>query len=269
MAMSNSGSCQLVAQGAASSVFYLSANTGGNIRLQTNGTGATGEQVRITNTTTAVNYVNMTGSATGGTPTISTAGSDADIDLSLAPKGTGGVGIGTSSPTEKLTVAGGVLASYLTANNNLIASDPNGRVSIGIMNAVYNNDNRAFIGWGNTGVAYPSLAGSLILQARSSAASSIIFATGTPTSVERMRIHASGGVSIGNITDAGAGNLSVEGIIKIKVFTVATLPSASTSGIGAKAFVSDALAPAFGSTVVTGGAVAVPVYSDGTNWKVG
>jgi len=29
------------------------------------------------------------------------------------------------------------------------------------------------------------------------------------------------------------------------------------------------LAPVFGSTVVTGGAVAVPVYSDGTNWKVG
>jgi hypothetical protein len=25
----------------------------------------------------------------------------------------------------------------------------------------------------------------------------------------------------------------------------------------------------FGSTVATGGAVATPVYSDGTNWKVG
>jgi hypothetical protein len=33
--------------------------------------------------------------------------------------------------------------------------------------------------------------------------------------------------------------------------------------------VSDALAPTFGATVVGGGAVAVPVYSDGTNWKVG
>jgi hypothetical protein len=29
------------------------------------------------------------------------------------------------------------------------------------------------------------------------------------------------------------------------------------------------LAPVFGATVVTGGAVATPVYSDGTNWKVG
>ena len=53
------------------------------------------------------------------------------------------------------------------------------------------------------------------------------------------------------------------------VYTVATLPSAATSGVGARTFVSDALAPVFGATVVTGGAVATPVYSDGTNWKVG
>lgn len=52
-------------------------------------------------------------------------------------------------------------------------------------------------------------------------------------------------------------------------YAVADLPSASASGIGARSFVTDALAPAFGTTVVTGGAVAVPVYSDGTNWKVG
>jgi hypothetical protein len=52
-------------------------------------------------------------------------------------------------------------------------------------------------------------------------------------------------------------------------YTVATLPSAVTSGKGARSFVTDALAPVFGATVATGGAVAVPVYSDGTNWKVG
>lgn len=52
-------------------------------------------------------------------------------------------------------------------------------------------------------------------------------------------------------------------------YTVATLPSAVTSGKGTRSFVTDALAPTFGATVVTGGAVAVPVYSDGTNWKVG
>ena len=52
-------------------------------------------------------------------------------------------------------------------------------------------------------------------------------------------------------------------------YTVSTLPSAVTAGVGARSFVTDALGPTFGATVVTGGAVAVPVYSDGTNWKVG
>jgi len=52
-------------------------------------------------------------------------------------------------------------------------------------------------------------------------------------------------------------------------YTVASLPFASVAGKGARAFVTDALAPVFGATVVTGGAVATPVYSDGINWKVG
>ena len=52
-------------------------------------------------------------------------------------------------------------------------------------------------------------------------------------------------------------------------YTVATLPSAATSGAGARTFVTNALTPTFGATVVGGGAVFTPVYSDGTNWKVG
>jgi hypothetical protein len=55
----------------------------------------------------------------------------------------------------------------------------------------------------------------------------------------------------------------------LKNYTVATLPSAVTAGVGARSFVTNALTPVFGATVVGGGAVAVPVYSDGTNWRVG
>jgi hypothetical protein len=50
---------------------------------------------------------------------------------------------------------------------------------------------------------------------------------------------------------------------------VADLPSAVTSGIGSRAFVTDSSVSTFGSTVAGGGATKVPVYSDGTNWKVG
>jgi hypothetical protein len=57
--------------------------------------------------------------------------------------------------------------------------------------------------------------------------------------------------------------------LSLNVYTVSTLPSAVTSGAGTLAFVTDALLPTFGSTVAGGGAVKVPVYSDGANWKVG
>jgi hypothetical protein len=49
--------------------------------------------------------------------------------------------------------------------------------------------------------------------------------------------------------------------------TVATLPLAPD--ISARAFVSDALAPVFGALVAGGGAVSVPVFFDGTAWRVG
>ena len=73
-----------------------------------------------------------------------------------------------------------------------------------------------------------------------------------------------------NRLDALTTQLMTSGVVPpLTNYTVATLPSAVTSGKGARDFVIDALGPTFGATVVTGGAVAVPVYSDGTNWKVG
>ena len=56
---------------------------------------------------------------------------------------------------------------------------------------------------------------------------------------------------------------------KMNPVTVAGLPAAGTIGSGARAFVSDANATTFASIVAGGGANAVPVYSDGTNWRIG
>lgn len=53
------------------------------------------------------------------------------------------------------------------------------------------------------------------------------------------------------------------------VYTVATLPGAAALGAGARAFVIDSSVSTFGTTVAGGGSTKVPVYSDGTNWKVG
>ena len=64
--------------------------------------------------------------------------------------------------------------------------------------------------------------------------------------------------------------LNTSGVIPaLTVYTVATLPSAVTSGAGARTFVSNATATTFASIVAGGGANQVPVYSDGTNWRIG
>ena len=57
--------------------------------------------------------------------------------------------------------------------------------------------------------------------------------------------------------------------VKLSPLTVATLPTAASLGAGHKAFVTDATVTTFASIVAGGGANGVPVYSDGTNWRIG
>jgi len=65
---------------------------------------------------------------------------------------------------------------------------------------------------------------------------------------------------------AGGGNGSY---VQTPSMTVANLASAATAGAGARAFVTDATATTFLTTVSGGGANKVPVVSDGTNWLIG
>jgi hypothetical protein len=60
---------------------YIARGTSPHVFL-TNGVA----QFLISNTTSAVNYVQVTGAATGGNPTISSQGSDTNINLVLSPK---------------------------------------------------------------------------------------------------------------------------------------------------------------------------------------
>jgi len=57
--------------------------------------------------------------------------------------------------------------------------------------------------------------------------------------------------------------------INVEESEVSALPAAATAGSGARAFVTDANATTFASIVAGGGANKVPVYSDGTNWRIG
>lgn len=55
----------------------------------------------------------------------------------------------------------------------------------------------------------------------------------------------------------------------IGVSSVSGLPGIATVPQGTRRFVTDANATTFASVVAAGGTNRVPVYSDGTNWRIG
>lgn len=71
------------------------------------------------------------------------------------------------------------------------------------------------------------------------------------------------GSLVTSFTDAG---LAVTGTLIMSGYTVASLPAGT---VGMRAYVTDALAPAFGAAVVGGGAVVIPVFYNGAAWIVG
>lgn len=83
---------------------------------------------------------------------------------------------------------------------------------------------------------------------------------------EAMRIDTSQNTGLGNVTPSV--RLDVNGQIRTRGTTVASLPTAATAGAGTMAYVTDATANTRLSTAAGGGANKVMVYSDGTNWLI-
>jgi len=65
-----------------------------------------GLQFRIAHAASAVNYLLVTGAATGNAATMSAQGSDTNIDLALTPKGTGNVRFGTRTANADAAITG-------------------------------------------------------------------------------------------------------------------------------------------------------------------
>jgi hypothetical protein len=81
-----SGTTGLIAKGNANGNALVGANGTGSVRLTTNGDGLN-EQLRVTHTASAVNYVQVTGAATGSRVALSAQGSDTNIGFAYNTKG--------------------------------------------------------------------------------------------------------------------------------------------------------------------------------------
>jgi len=274
----------------------------------TNGT-YTGVAMTLSSGSTAVTYPTATIVVAGGvvtTVTITSAGvgfKDTTTVLTAPAASIGGTGSGFSVPVATLASGNSNLAvGYQALFGNTIGA---GNIALGFQAATSNtigNGNSALgvtslalntTGSQNTAVGYNALFSnssgtsntSFGYQAGYGNASANANTTGSNNTYLGYRTVGSGIANtnemvigynaVGNGSNTTTiGNTSttltrVFGVIQSTTYTVASLPSATTSGVGARAFVTDALAPTFGATVMTGGAVATPVYSDGTNWKVG
>ena len=127
MVSNTSGLALLVAQGNATAGIGLAANSSGNVRFFTNSTALT-EQLRVSHTASAVNYVQVTGAATGSGPTISAQGSDTNIGANIVLKGTGSIsvfnGAGTSSRLFRATSSSSSAVNYLQLEGTTSTNAP-------------------------------------------------------------------------------------------------------------------------------------------------
>jgi hypothetical protein len=209
-------------------------------------------------------YPTVTVVVAGGvvsTVTLVTAGigatSTAATVLTVAAALIGGTGSGFSIPVATFGIG---LFNTAVGYNSLTANS-SGQANTGLG---YNALTATTTGSLNTALGY--LAGSALI----SGSNNLIIGSSAAASSTTV----SNEITLGNssITAFRIPGLTITAGAKWMNFgssTVALLPAAATAGLGARAFVTDALAPSFGVAVTGGGAVSIPVYSDGTTWLVG
>lgn len=184
----------------------------------------------------AVNHLEVTNAASGDGPTLASTGDDANVSLNVTTKGTGRIHLAPDSGGAEVNLSGSSGTVAIVATN--------GDISLGSANG---------------GVDVSSTSGSVSVSAGDELA---LNAGGA------MTVGAGALVSIfstGVVSDArvDAPQFKTDGS------TVAALGAATA---GKRAHVTDAnaaLTAGIGTIVAAGGANVVPVFADGTNWRIG
>lgn len=118
----------------------LTIHTKGQGRIDFAGANGTDIQARVTPTAGAVNFLNMSGAVSGGSPWVSVNGADANIPLSFYGKGTGGHGFFSGfGPQFSIGSTATTSTSYLTAygstsdNPHLLSSGAGANIDASIL----------------------------------------------------------------------------------------------------------------------------------------
>jgi len=152
-----------------------------------------------------------------------------------------------------------------TVGNSSIQQDVNGNITVnggaGASQIILNKSTGASIALSGSSTNYANI------EASNAVNPDLIFYTNG----EKVRVTTGGSFLINTTTDNGVDKLQVngsakfEGVVRLKMYTVATLPTGTQ---GDFAYVTDASGYTYNSIPVGGGSGVVPVFFDGTNWRV-
>ena len=201
----------------------------------TNSTALGTEALYLQSTSASVDYLQIAGGASGnpGNVTLSGQGTDANVSIIMTPKGTGGVGIGTTSPASALTVNTAVLRDWgdyggieIKAVGGSTGTDLifSGQTTTGWGSIMWTNSTSGNVASGTT------IGGMLTVARASSTDTDMEFLTnnavGTAAPTEKMRITGAGNVGIGATAPKSA--LDVNGGITVGSYAGATAAPANS-----------------------------------------
>ena len=199
------------------------------------------------------NIYSVTGTGTGVTPVIN-----------------GGTGLGIIPTNGQLLIGNGTgyTLNTLTAGTGISVTNAAG--SITVTNTL--PDQTVVL----TGAGTNMVTGTYPNFTITSTAVTSVSGTGTVNGITLTgTVTSTGNLTLGGALSGVSLTTQVTGILPVAnggtgtgvAYTVATLPVAGTQG--RRAWVTNALAPAFGAVVVGGGAVVIPVFDNGAAWIVG